>query len=303
MSTIASDNLVAPAAPPAEPRPSAAGALLRDRRFLVAAVVLLVSATGFNAAAQFMQVHFRKQAVPLPVRALDDKVEGLPAKIAGRWVQVTEDQPLSADVEHALGTKQYVTRLYVDLTARGAPSEEAVKTRDQKVVGPLLEVLRRDQPQALIHAHMTYYTGLVDTVAHIPDRCMVADGYQPTGYERRPGPAAYADGKPRDDLAYRFITFEDISGRSRVTRNVAYLFQVNGRYTDDPLGVRAELQKLWERYGYYAKIELMTEQPGKADAAAREKSAKAMTEFLAALVPEAERRLPDWQKVNATAAK
>jgi hypothetical protein len=302
VSSIATDIPNPPraaATPPPSATSSPVRALLRDPRFLAAAAVLLVSAAGFNAAAQYLQVHFRKQAVPLPVRALDDKVEGVPAKIAGRWLQVGDDQPLNADVEHALGTKQYVTRVYVDLKAKRAPSEAAlVAARDAKDVGPLLEDLRRNSPEALIHAHVTYYTGLVDTVAHIPDRCMVADGYQPAGSERRDGPAAYADGKPRD-LGFRFITFEDISGRSRVTRNVAYLFHVNGKYTDDPLGVRAELQKLWERYGYYAKIELMTESPGKADAAARERSAKAMGEFLADLVPEVERRLPDWQQVNA----
>ena len=301
MSSITATDV--PTTPAGATTPSPARPLWRDGRFLVAAAVLLVSATGFNAAAQYLQVHFRKQAVPLPVRSLDDKVEGLPAKVGGRWLQVTDDQPLNADVEHALGTKQYVTRLYVDLERAGRLASEAdLKGRDPKVVGPLLEQLRRDKPEALVHVHATYYTGLVDTVAHIPDRCMVADGYQPAGYERRDGPPQYADGKPRD-LAYRFITFEDITGRSRVTRNVGYLFQVNGKYTDDPLGVRAELQKLWERYGYYAKLELMTEQPGKAEANAREKSAKAMTEFLAALVPEAEQRLPDWQKVNAAGAK
>lgn len=312
MSTVATENLSTQVAPPAAaPSPgapstgrpvSAVHGLLRDRRFLAAAAVLLVCAGGFNAAARSLQLHFRKQAVPLPVRSLDDKVEGLPATIGGRWLQVTDDQPLTADVEHVLGTKQYLTRLYVDLRSPRAPSADALKDRDPAKIGPLIEDLRRHHPEAILHAHLTYYTGLVDTVAHIPDRCMVADGYQPAGHDKVAGPAEYADGKTRD-LAFRFITFEDITGRSRVTRNVGYLFRVNGRYTDDPLGVRSELQKLWERYGYYAKIELMTEQPGKADAGARGRSTKAMSEFLSALVPEVERRLPDWQKVNAAPAK
>ena len=29
---------------------------------------------------------------------------------------------------------------------------------------------------------VTYYTGMVDTVAHVPERCVTADGYEP-----RPG--------------------------------------------------------------------------------------------------------------------
>lgn len=309
MTQVATDNFApmpfagggGPAKPATGRQPSAGNAF-RDRRFLAAAGVLLVCAAGFRIASDKLQLHFRKEAVPLPVRALDDKIDGLPAKVGGRWLQVTEDVPLNADVEHALGTKQYVSRIYVDLTAVHR-SEDELKGRDPKKVAALLEELRVTKPEAVIHAHMTYYTGLVDTVAHIPDRCMVADGFQPAGYEVVAGPAEYADGKPRPDLSYRFITFEDITGRSRVTRNVAYTFRVNGKYTDDPLAVRGELQKLWERYGYYAKIELMTESSGKADAAARDRSAKATAAFMAAFVPEAERRLPDWDKVNASAAK
>ena len=35
-------------------------------------------------------------------------------------------------------------------------------------------------PQAVINVGLTYYTGMVDTVSHIPDRCYIADGFEPS---------------------------------------------------------------------------------------------------------------------------
>lgn len=282
--------------PKAAERPSVLRTLIRQSRFLAAAGVLLVCAAGFNAAARSLQLHFRKQPVPLAVKALDDKAEGIPAKLGGRWVQVTDDQPLSGDVEHALGTKQYVMRTYVNLEAAHR-TEAELADRDPRRIAGLLGDLQARKPEAIIRVAITYYTGLVDTVAHIPDRCMVADGYQPTDYKVIGVPDDSANSVKRD-AKFRFITFEDITGRSRVTRNVGYFFHVNGRYEENPLGVRATLQDLFQTYGYYAKVELMTEQPGRGDAAASERSSAAMKDFLTALLPEVERCLPDWQKVT-----
>jgi hypothetical protein len=73
---------------------------------------------------------------------------------------------------------------------------------------------------------------------------------------------------------------------------VAYVFHANGHYESDPLGVRQTLEDLTERYGYYAKIELMTlgEDTDVASAA--------MTDFLTAARPEIEQCFPNWQKLK-----
>ena len=143
-----------------------------------------------------------------------------------------------------------------------------------------------------IHLGLTYYTGLVDTVAHIPDRCYIADGYEPSSYTQptwQLGPDASGKTVP---LAVRFISFQDSTGNNRVSKCVAYVFHTNGHYESDPLGVRQTLEDLTEKYGYYAKIELMTlgEDTDVASAA--------MTEFLTAARPDIEKCFPDWQKVK-----
>jgi hypothetical protein len=167
-----------------------------------------------------------------------------------------------------------------------------------------LRKLQAEHPEAVMALNVTYYTGLVDTVAHVPERCMVADGYEPKDPQTLPITAGtYADGSPRN-LEIQFSTFEDQTGHGRVSRNIAYLFHCNGGYDPSPTGVRGKLQNLFERHGYYAKVELMTDDTARPEARTRrdgsgpQKSVEAMTDLLAVALPEIERCLPDWKAVK-----
>jgi hypothetical protein len=284
---------------PARPPAGGLARQLCQPRFLIAAGLLFACAIGFNATAQALQLHFRKQRLELRVPALDDKAVGVGRVLGDRWVQVTEDRPMSGDLEKTLGTTQYLNRMYVD--------RKAARKTVEDLTNPTPEALKRlmgelsDRPEAVMRLHVAYYSGLVDTVAHIPDRCMVADGFRPTNpvlVDFAAADPAKPDGAKRN-LAYRFNTFEDMTAQGRLTRNVGYLFHVNGEFTPAPLDVRKRLQKLTERYGYYAKVELMTEQTGTADAKAAEKSRLAMNDFLEVVLPEVERCLPDWAAATA----
>lgn len=328
-------NATPPAAPPqpqhAAGRPDGASVgaavrrVLRQPRFLIAAFVLLVSGVGLNAASQFLQLHFRKQAVPLRVPSLGDPNQGVAAVLdgdkvaAGRWIQVTKDEVLNSDVEHMLGTKEHISRDYVDgrVLARlgsevtafvGKPPADRLKIAAEMRNQPtedrvrFIEEVRRAAPEAVVKLHVAYYTGLVDTVAHIPDRCYVADGYEPTSTPASvPGPfGVRADGTPRD-ADFRFIHFEDQTGQGRVARSIGYLFHVNGEYQSNPLNVRARLQELTQKYGYYAKVELMITGTGKGirDKEGPAKAQAAMKDFMTVALPEVERALPDWNQVVA----
>jgi hypothetical protein len=226
----------------------------------------------------------------------------------GAWVQVSKDAAIDPEVEHVLGTREYVFREYVDSRLVSRPEIDQLKSLTPAERGAKLVELESQHPEALIRAGITYYTGLVDTVAHIPDRCMIADGYEVSSYQtqsdRKLG--TFANGKERS-VSYRYIAFDDQTGQGRVSRKVAYLFHVNGHYESDPLGVRRSLQNLAERYGYYSKVELMTVSPAQMFRAASKStddpSLKAMEDFLASALPELERCLPDWERVHNTPGK
>lgn len=272
--------------------------------FLVAVVVLGIAAVGLNAATQFLQLHFKKQAVPLRMKL----TEGFAPEM-GNWVLVSKDEPLSPDIEHVLGTDQYINRIYVD---RRVVEPDAIgrlkemSTSEREVA--LMQVTKR-APDAVMRLHVAYYTGMVDTVAHIPDRCDIADGFDVSNYQ------TISDGKYGVDahgneraISFHYINFDDQTGQGRLSRNVAYFFHVNGHYESDPLAVRRRLQNLLEPYGYYAKMELMIQSPAVLDGVGGERSANdhkvaAMQDFIAAAVPSFESCLPDWDALHQKSVK
>lgn len=284
--------------------------MLKNKAYVLTAGLLLVAAVGLHGATEQMQLHFRK----LPVE-LQQPINTLPERL-GPWQQVSIDMPLSPDIEHVLGTDKYIFRNFVD-TRRVSPADLArFKDKDYRERLEILSQLQARDPRAVVLLSVTYYTGMVDTVAHIPDRCFIADGFQPTVYEtphwNLPGFTiddkgfhVGEDGKRISQpdtaggsdagLPVRFINFEDQDSRSRSaqSRSVTYFFSVNGRYEANPIGVRTTLQDLFENHGYYAKVELMTliRDP---------KSSMAVKQdFLTYALPELEKRFPDWAAVKA----
>ncbi|HEY8746505.1 MAG TPA: hypothetical protein VIM11_00925 [Tepidisphaeraceae bacterium] len=280
--------------------------LLGQPDFVLAFAILGISAIGLNVCTDYLKLHYRKQAVPLRVAALGSDA-GIPATL-GKWVLVSRDKPLDPDIEHILGTDKYIFRQYVNSEVIGESRIHQLLEMSAEDRDKALGNIQTEFPNAVVHVGLTYYTGMVDTVAHIPDRCFLADGFEVTNYDTMSKRALgnYSDGSPRV-LDYRLINFEDQSGRGRIPRNVAYFFNVNGNYVSDPLGVRRSLQNLFERYGYYAKVELMASGtlpgPGETANQARERSTAAMEDLLVRLLPEVERCLPDWAALHPPGAK
>ena len=272
------------AAPPATFK-TALRRLLTQPAFVAAVLVLGIAAVGLNAAVNYLQLHFKKQPVELR-----RELATLPAEL-GPWKQVSLDQALEHEVEEQLGTKRYIFRDYVDERVIDPATIESFRDKSNKERSDLVNQLRAAHPKAVVRLSVTYYTGLVDTVAHVPDRCYVANGYEP-----RPGENQFAKwpikGATAEPIEVRFINFDDQAGRSNMTQSVAYFFHVNGHYESSPLGVRTSLANLLERHGYYAKVETMTVVKSADD------SAQVMTDFLSYAVPEIEKMLPDWDAVQ-----
>jgi hypothetical protein len=255
--------------------------------FLAAFAVLLVAAISLNAATQYMKLYFKKEPVPL-AKQLETVSPNL-----GPWVQVSVDQTLNPEMLDVLGTKQYIFRQFVDSSIVPPETFAELKDKSDEERGPILGRVMRDHPEAVMRMAVTYYTGMVDTVAHIPDRCYVADGFVPETYTEPTWSVRDQDGQPID-VQVRYINFVDTTPqRNAVPQNVAYFFHCNGGYVPDPIGVRIRLQSLLERHGYYAKVELMNATRDSAQ------GAKVMERFLQSALPEIEKCLPDWKKLKA----
>ncbi|HEY0007440.1 MAG TPA: hypothetical protein VGB55_01845 [Tepidisphaeraceae bacterium] len=261
--------------------------------FGIVAAVLLTAGIGFNAVVAKMQVTFQKLPVNPAAPLLSISAS------AGPWVQTTIDRSLNPDFEHELGTKEYVFRSYVDTRkldpdARKQFLAATIEDREKMLTSGVI----RPGPDGMIKFMLTYYTGSVDTVPHVPERCYAADGFKPSTYEVVEWPILPRM-VPADCITQvRLINFEDqIDSRASRQRQVSYFFHVNGEYAEDPLfEVRKKLQNLLEPHAYFAKIELVTDLPEAKGAAA------IMSDFLTHLMPEIERVLPDWKKLKADPA-
>jgi hypothetical protein len=121
---------------------------LRSPAFIVSLLLLAGATAGLHAAIGALGIYLKK----LPIEA-DRTMVQVPTETAS-WKQVGKDHREDPDVEKTLGTVNYVTRMYIEKSPADGKAPR------------LLEV------------HLPYYTGTVDTVPHVAERCMVGGGWQ-----------------------------------------------------------------------------------------------------------------------------
>ncbi|HMN97307.1 MAG TPA: hypothetical protein PKC43_12640 [Phycisphaerales bacterium] len=266
---------------------------------IVAAAALLASGLGFRAAIGQLNLYLRKEPVQLRL-----PLATIPPVLTG-WRQIGEDKIFSAAIVEELGTEQYLDRVY----AHGEGLENA------------------------LHVHVAYYTGMIDAIPHVPDRCWVAGGLvatttprivpiaiddsrwrssdsppnNATGLPYRKTDAidpttgrAVAVHLPIGDFALRAIEFQR---KDRPDERLigGYFFLANGRATASALDVRSLAFQRTDRVAYYCKVQFSM--PARADDETRwERFAELSGDFLSAFLPHLMRRLPDWPEVESRAA-
>ena len=266
--------------------------------FLVACLALVLSGIGFKAAVRLLNVHLMKEAVPLR-----QSLPTLPSRL-GDWKKVGEDKPLDDAVIETLGTEDYLDRHYA---IDGKPAN------------------------GLMSLHLAYYTGFIDTVPHVPDRCFEAGGWRkqtlPENFDmpidrsgwRVDNDHVHSSGAAYQLASYRHaITGEQITARMpvgdfqlRVTEfqrpaqpdvrlYAGYFFIANGRTTASPWDVKSLAFNQTDKYAYYVKVQFTMF--GDPDFEA-EDFIERVSEFAPLLLPPLMRRLPDWAEVELRQAE
>lgn len=142
-------------ATPDEPR-TAAPAPLRQRPFwlkdawpagLLTLCVLGAMAWGFERLQSGYGAFFDKQAV---YAEGNRQLSAISPELPG-WSRVGADRLESAEIIEELGTQNYLTRSYT----------------------------KRSDPSVRLEFHGAYYTDMIDTVPHVPERCFVGGGLKP----------------------------------------------------------------------------------------------------------------------------
>ncbi|MCI0364805.1 MAG: exosortase-associated EpsI family protein [Phycisphaerales bacterium] len=260
---------------------------------VVACGLLLVCGLGFRWAVSQLNVYLKKE--PVELRGSFDTI----SRSIGRWRALGKDHLLDEAMLMELGTTKYLDRVYA---------------------------IDGDARQGVLNAHVAYYTGLIDAVPHVPDRCLVAAGFhkktQPENLPLEVDRSSWVEDSEFTNLAtgqaYWNVRFKhDFTGqvvdvrmpvgdlRLRTTeferpsqRNArvfgGYFFIANGRATATPEGVRVMAFSLSEKYAYYCKVQFIY---SAADATPG-KFVELVSEFLKDFLPELMQRLPDWAEVE-----
>ncbi len=262
-----------------------------------AAVFLVVLLLGAGIALQFAMVATGARLQKLEIQAKDGlKFHTLPAEIEG-WERLGSDPPpLSAEVLETLGTSNYLSRTYISTTGLTTDAGDP----------------------AALELHCAYYTGTIDTVPHVPERCYVGGGMSIAGGSRVIEIPLELDRFPFDPYL-RGTAHEDIRrGRTskgayvRLPRGVetlkmnvtpfltqdgrkvfaGYFFLANGGMCPTADDVRLLAFQLKDSYAYYAKVQLLSVQVESFEEFARLAGA-----FLNEMFPEIMLRVPDWVEV------
>ena len=264
--------------------PSAVGAL--------AGTLLAVgSAAGaVHTVVPMMGLHLQKMPI---YPASGFTLSSLPEK-TDSWEKAYPDRIEPAEIEEQLGTTNYLTRGY----------------RERNPADPA-------NPR-IIELHVAYYTGMIDTVPHVPERCFVGGGLQMGASPRhiplnldpeRGSPAPHVPPAPGPIVRYRTPGGnrvrlpkdpQDIrlhTSQYNITDDLSlyagYFFIANGGHTDSANGVRLLAFKLEDDYAYYLKVQFTSSNVRSADELAQHASS-----LLGELFGDVMLCLPDWVNVQ-----
>lgn len=266
--------------------------------YAVAIGMLVLSALGFRAGVAALDLYLKKEPVPLR-RALST----VPPQL-GRWKQVGPDGVFSAEIIESLGTTQYLDRNYA---------------------------LDGDPSKGTLALHVAYYTGMIDTVPHVPERCwgaagMImaeqpreialdvdveawksAEGPQSRSGERYPATTVSDPVTRRPETVHMPLGAYDASvtefqdRRDPSRRQVGgYFFVANGRTTPSAYVVRTYAFDLSNRYAYYCKVQVSGLFPE--STSAQDWSERA-GDLLTHAMPHIMRCLPDWPEWESSQAR
>ncbi|MBX3354295.1 MAG: exosortase-associated EpsI family protein [Phycisphaeraceae bacterium] len=264
--------------------------------FVVTCLTLLAGAIGFRAFALAVNAWLLKE--PAPLRA---PLSTIPTTL-GQWRAVGPDTLLNDAMVEALGTKFYLNRNYA---------------------------IDGDPAKGFLQLHIAFYTGLIDRVPHIPERCFVAGGLvqrappqqrplaiDRSGWSEEAGPVNLATGErypmatvrdpitleehdvhlPIGETAFTVIEFQD-PAHPEMRLLGGYLFIANGRLTPSAGGVRGLSYSLSERFAYFAKVQFTGQYRGGDGSGAQYEALVA--DLLRELLPYLMQRLPDWPEYEA----
>lgn len=289
------------------PEPPVSAGSGRSLRTAVAGTALLLGtgAIGMGAAINYFKAYLQKLEI---YPETGDDVRTVPTKTAN-WTQVGSDTIFPQEIVETLGTKNYVTRRYQAKEARAGSGKGGVE-------------------KPIVEFHLAYYTGLLDAVPHVPERCFTGAGLALTGgpwtvdipmatgewvvdgdwlkergetlytvrtsneYSRRPGQRVALPSGVSPDKPIQLRVSQYTDGQGRVAW-AGYFFLANGGWVSSAEGVRDLAFKFSDRYAYFMKVQVQSMQVN-----SPEGLAELAGSLLGDMMGDVMFTVPDWREVR-----
>jgi hypothetical protein len=268
---------------------------------ITALLTMSAGAAVMTTAIDAMHIVLQKKPIYAENRRA---VRAIPTETE-HWTRIGKDVDELPAVVEELGTENYVTRTYLEKLPAGAKGKPRV-----------------------VQLHAAYYTGTIDTVPHVPDRCFVGAGWSIVGGPWvRDVPLSTANWVPAADLPpslhgkvyttrlsqeystagrgrrinlptglapgnpphLRITEFMDPEGHHRFE---GYFFIANSTCVSSAEDVRGAAFDLTAEYAYYMKVQV-----GSSDVTTAEELASAAASLLDDLFGELVACTPDWVRV------
>ncbi|MEL7472874.1 MAG: exosortase-associated EpsI family protein [Planctomycetota bacterium] len=259
--------------------------------------VLLLVGGAMEGVIAAMDLYLRK----LPIEAPNGRQVSAIPRETEHWIARGPDRVESGEIVDVLGTTNYLSRTYIE---KNPPEGEDPRR---------------------VELHLAYYTGMIDTVPHVPERCFVGAGLQPVRLGMvTPIPISterlIEDPDVPEHLQGRIVTtrlsnaWSTAPGvRVRLPRDIeatsmlvseytsaefgnlwaGYFFIANGGLTATAEGVRALAFDLEQDYAFYLKVQFST-----SSVTSAEELAETAASVLNDLYGEIMRCVPDWVEVE-----
>jgi hypothetical protein len=282
-------------------------ALLADRHFVIAALILVATASGWGAAVKWLNVHTVKERAAWPqgvTVSSDFRLTSLSKGFGPFRRTEPNDEVMKMFREDQRGAGETILPAKV-LEPLGigtdADTKHLADRQNNWYVARLYWDTRPRARHLLWRIECYYYTGGGDTVPHVPEICLRAAGMKVN--EERSGrfyanvPTVPSPWKASIPF-YRTVAVDGTTGRQTVEY---YTFSMNGRWGDSRMWVRWELLNPFLRHAYFAKIQF-SPMVGPSDPAETDQAAE---EFLRYALPEVLKALPssaDMQKLEESAS-
>jgi hypothetical protein len=261
---------------------------------IVGAALLAGSGVALSAVIRTRGFHLQK----LEINAADNRQMHTLPETYPTWSMIGRGAEMSAEAIAELGTSNFLTASF---ERTDVPEGE---------------------PRPRIELHVAYYTGMIDTVPHVPERCLVAAGLQQAGTavlvpvpldfarlttnsEADPtvhGGTVWGGRSPNtfrrvnlpaglEKLEMRVTPFRDDRGRMLFS---GYFFVTNGTTVPSADDIRLRAFRLSDDYAYYTKVQFTSVMVDSPEELGREAG-----KLLDEIFPDLMYRMPDWVEVKA----